>query len=421
MNREYREYYDLLRHELIPAYGCTEPCALAYAATVATHILGQFPEKMEVVCSSTIIKNVFSVDIPNANDLKGPRAAAILGALINSPEKKLCVLQSVGPEILVKARELYDSSFCTVRLQPDYDCLYIRVEVECQEDSAEVIIVNEHTNIISAKKNGKTLSHKDLEEVEIPNKDFLTVEGALDFAENCDISEIKEVLESQIANNTKISQEGLRGDYGLCVGKNLISFYGDSNVAVRARAMAAAGSDARMAGCVMPVVINSGSGNQGLTVSLPVIEYAAKLNVSHDKLLRALAFANLVSIRQKRNVGNLSAFCGAVHAAAGAASGICYLLGGSYEDVSNTISYTLGTIGGMICDGAKASCASKINEAIDTALMGMQLSMKKSKYLLHGDGLIKSDVETTINGFGKVGKEGMKETNEVVLNIMLDE
>ena len=417
--KDYSKYYNLLRYELIPAYGCTEPSALAYAASIAVSTLGCFPQRIEAFCSSSIIKNVFSVDIPNAQDLKGPKAAIILGALVAKPELKLCILQSVEEEQLKRAKDLYKTDFCSVTLQPEYESLYIRIIAKYEEHSSEVELIQEHTNIAFIKKDGIVISQNKIAGASIPDKSFLSVKNIIDFADNCDTSLITDLLDQQINDNSAIATEGLNNDYGVSVGKNLLNFYDASDVRIRARARAAAASDARMAGCIMPVVINSGSGNQGLTVSLPVIEYAKENNVSHDKLLRALIVSNLIAILQKRTVGNLSAFCGVVHAAAGAASGISYLSGGSFEDISNIINYTLGTIGGMICDGAKASCAAKISEALDAALMGMQLSSQK-KYFNDGDGLILSDVESTINNYGKVGKDGMKTTNEVVLQLMLE-
>ena len=415
---DYSQYYDLLRYELIPSYGCTEPSALAYASALSVSTLGCFPEKIEAYLSSSIIKNVFSVDIPNAEDLKGPKAAIILGALIAKPELKLCILQRVSEEQLKKARILNKEDFCSVNLQNEYENLYIRIVAKCREHSCEVELIQEHTNISYIKKDGEVIKENSISRSNIPDKSFLSVRGIIDFADNCDTTLLEDILDEQINDNSAIADEGLNNEYGVSIGRNLINFYDSSDVRIRARAKTAAGSDARMAGCIMPVVINSGSGNQGLTVSLPVIEYAKENNVSHDKLLRALVVSNLIAVLQKRTVGNLSAFCGVVHAAAGAASGISYLTGGTYEDISNIITYTLGTVGGMICDGAKASCAAKINEALDCALMGMQLSRSK-RHLTNGDGLILSDVESTIDNFGIVGREGMKTTNEVVLQLML--
>ncbi len=413
------EFYNILRHELIPAFGCTEPGAVSYASAYAASVLGEKPDHMSVWCSVSVFKNVHSVGIPNSEHLKGISAAAILGVLISNPEDALCVLQDVTDDVRQEATRLYDSDFCKVHLAEDQDGLYIRVLVTKEGRSAEVTIVDEHTNIVSVKRNGKTvMSSKGGSGSGTPDKSFLTVQGILDFADRCDISKISDLLEKQISDNTAIAAEGLKGDYGINVGRNLLEESNSADVRIRARAMPAAGSDARMDGCLMPVVINSGSGNQGLTVSLPVVEYAKDLHSSHEKLLRALCVANLVAILQKKTVGNLSAFCGAVHAAAGAASGIVYLMDGGYNEIADVIAYTLGTIGGMICDGAKASCAAKISQAVDTALTGMHLAMK-GKHLSEGDGLITKDIETTIENYGKVGRDGMSETNKVVLELML--
>lgn len=414
----YTKYYDLLKKELVPAYGCTEPATLAYASALASSLLESFPIEISVECSSSVIKNVFSVSIPNAKDMRGPRAAVILGAIISDPSLELCVLQSISEEQLKKAHTLYDEGFCSVRLANNYDCLYIKVVAKTEYNSIEVEIMNEHTNVVSIKKNGIAIETSCIKKKSSSDKSFLSVKGIIDFADNCDVFLIKDLLEREIEYNTEISKNGLINDWGISIGKNLMQFYDNSDIRIRARAHAAAASDARMAGCVLPVIINSGSGNQGLTVSLPVIEYAKAYDISYEKLLRGLAVSNLIAILQKRTVGNLSAFCGAVHAAAGAACGICYMTDGSYGDIASIISFTLGTVGGMICDGAKSSCAAKISEALDTALMGLQLA-KKKKSLNAGDGLIAGDIEKTIDNYGKVGRDGMNITNEVVLNLML--
>ncbi|MBR1919978.1 MAG: serine dehydratase subunit alpha family protein [Spirochaetales bacterium] len=423
-SEELEKYYDILDYELIPAYGCTEPSALAYAAAYAASVLGSRPTRIEAYCSSSIIKNVHSVDIPNARTLKGARAAVILGALMANPEEKLCILQHVTPEVLEEAERLFAEGFCTVSLVPDVDGLFIRIVASTESDNAEVEIIREHTNVSLVMKNGRVLEQAKIrseQDESVPDRSFLSVQGIIDFADSCDIGRIAPVLENQIKDNLAIANEGLHGDYGASIGKNLMDMYGRGDVRILARAAAAAGSDARMSGCVMPVVINSGSGNQGITVSVPVVEYALKYQIPHEKLLRALAVANLVAILQKRTVGNLSAFCGAVHAAAGAGCGIAYMLGYGYEAMSNVISYTLGTIGGMLCDGAKASCAAKISQALDTAITGLQLSVDYGKSFHSGDGLVKENVEKTIDSFGVVGKYGMTKTNEVVLETMLEQ
>lgn len=418
MSDKYSRFYKLLRQELVPAYGCTEPSALAYAAAYCVSVLGTLPDKVVVYLSGSVIKNIHSVGIPNAEMLKGPRAAAILGLIIGRPEDKLCILKDVQIKDIERAKELYYSDFCEIKLKNDYDGLYISVYTEKNNNSAEVTIEKEHTRVTSVKKNGKEIESHEVDHDTLVFKDNITLNDIIVFADNCNINEVSDVLELQIYDNTNIANEGLTGKYGVSIGKEILDLYGNDDVRVRSKAMAAAASEARMNGCVMPVVINSGSGNQGITASLPVIEFAKEYNVSHEKLLRSLCVANLVAIMQKKTVGNLSAFCGAVHAAAGAASGIAYLKGYSYKEISDTITYTLATIGGMICDGAKTSCAAKISQAIDTALMGLQLSIQ-GRHFESGDGLVKDSVEETIETYGIVGQKGMKKTNEVVLNLML--
>ncbi len=412
-------YFKILQNELILALGCTEPAAVAYAAASATEILKKKPERIELFCSGSIIKNVHSVNIPNVSELKGVKAAAAIGAVIGSTEKKLCILEKVTSEQIIEASSLLNGGNCSCSLVTDVNELYIRVLLHCGEETAEVTVEGTHTNVVQAKHNGNVIVHGEYAQDCKLNTAALTLQDALEFAEKCDIAKLVPLLQTQVDANTAISNEGLCNDYGVNVGRNLLEFYGNADVRIRARAAAAAGSDARMGGCTMPVVINSGSGNQGITVSLPVIEYALELGASKEKLYRALVFANLTAILQKRTLGNLSAFCGAVHAAAGAACGIAFLMGGNYEDCANVVAYTLGTIGGMLCDGAKASCAAKISQAIDTALVGLQISMKKHCGFRNGDGLIRENVEQTIESFSIIGREGMRETNEKILEIML--
>lgn len=415
----FEEYIAILQYELVPAFGCTEPAAVAFAAACAAELLQKKPDRIDLYCSGSIIKNVHSVTIPNAGGLKGVEAAAALGAAIGTPEKQLCILEDISPAQIAQAAERIQSGACKCYLANDVDELYIRVRMTGRNESAEVTVEGSHTNVVLAKHNGTTVLRDRYERHSTPDKSSLTLKEAFQFAAECDISRIAPLMRRQAEENTAISREGLRSDYGVNVGRSLLEFYGSADVRVRARAAAAAGSDARMNGCTMPVVINSGSGNQGMTVSLPVVEYAAELDVDQETLYRALALANLTAILQKRSLGNLSAFCGAVNAAAGAACGIAYLLGGDYEDCANIVTYTLGTIGGMICDGAKSSCAAKISQALDTALVGMQISMQKHRGFQSGDGLVRENVEQTMESFGIVGRDGMRCTNEKVLEIMI--
>ncbi len=420
----YNTYLDILKHELQPALGCTEPIAIAYAAAKAREALGDMPQSIAVSCSGNIIKNVKGVIVPNAGGLRGIEVAATLGVVGGDPTKKLEVLVDVTQEDIRRTKQLVAASYCTCSLANNVPALFIRV-VACKgEDQATVTIENSHTNITSIIKNDELLyaSHRPTEEttVEEDLRGQLSVSSIIEFAEMVRTEDVQAVLERQIACNEAIAQEGLANNYGIGVGRTLLKRYDASDVRIRARAKAAAGSDARMSGCPMPVVINSGSGNQGITVSLPVIEYAKELNASQEELYRALTVANLVAIHQKKYIGSLSAFCGAVCAATGAASGISYLHGGRLEAISKTIIDTLANVGGIVCDGAKPSCAAKISSALDAAILGFEMGTGEGRAFNDGEGLVKHDVEATIQSFGRVGKDGMRTTDQEILHIMME-
>lgn len=421
--RIYDEYVSILRNELIPALGCTEPIAIAYASAKARQVLGRMPERLELWCSGNIIKNVKGVVVPNSGGLQGIDVAGILGVVGGCADKELEVLESITPEAIEKTKALLRQNFCSCHLIENVENLFIVAKVFAGEDSAEVEIASRHTNITRLVKNGQELDveqHVQFAEHQGKklDKSLLNVKDILEFADCVKIEDIHDVLENQIQMNSAISQEGLRGSYGAEVGKTLLKYYGD-DIKVRARAAAAAGSDARMGGCSMPVVINSGSGNQGMTVSLPVIEYANELGVSREKLYRALVVSNLISIHQKKYIGSLSAYCGAVSAACGSGAAITYLFGGDLADVSRTITNTIGNVGGIVCDGAKSSCAAKIASAVDAAIMAVYMT-ENSKTFQAGEGLVKNDVEGTIESIGRVGREGMKSTDVEILNIMIE-
>lgn len=421
--RIYDEYVSILRNELIPALGCTEPIAIAYASAKARQVLGRMPERLELWCSGNIIKNVKGVVVPNSGGLQGIDVAGILGVVGGCADKELEVLESITPEAIEKTKALLRQNFCSCHLIENVENLFIVAKVFAGEDSAEVEIASRHTNITRLVKNGQELDveqHVQFAEHQGKklDKSLLNVKDILEFADCVKIEDIRDVLENQIQMNSAISQEGLRGSYGAEVGKTLLKYYGD-DIKVRARAAAAAGSDARMGGCSMPVVINSGSGNQGMTVSLPVIEYANELGVSREKLYRALVVSNLISIHQKKYIGSLSAYCGAVSAACGSGAAITYLFGGDLADVSRTITNTIGNVGGIVCDGAKSSCAAKIASAVDAAIMAVYMT-ENSKTFQAGEGLVKNDVEGTIESIGRVGREGMKSTDVEILNIMIE-
>jgi len=417
----YENYLSILKHELVPALGCTEPIAIAYASAKAVQALGEFPQSIEMHCSGNIIKNVKGVTVPNSSGMKGIDVAAILGAVGGNPDQALEVLKNVTQKDIDRTKELLEQKICSCSLEENVANLYIRARVLKGEHFAEVTIVNHHTNITKIEKDGNILLENPVKEEEASpeiDKSKLTVKDILDFADQVKISDVEEVLERQIQMNSAISQEGLDNNYGAQIGKTLMHTWG-KGVITRACARAAAGSDARMGGCSMPVVINSGSGNQGITVSLPLVVYAEEWDISRPKLYRSLVVSNLIAIHQKYYIGSLSAYCGAVSAACGAGAGITYMYGGNYEQVSLTIINTLGNVGGIVCDGAKPSCAAKIASSVDAALMAFHLSIQ-NKSFLPGEGIIKGDVEETIKSMGYIGRVGMRETDTEILNIMID-
>lgn len=417
-----KNYLQILREELRPALGCTEPIAVAFCAAKAAQLLGTTPDHMELWCSGNIIKNVKAVVVPNSGGLKGPEIAAILGALGGDCNRELEVLEAVGPDHIAAVKELYNRGFCTCHLAPNVENLYIRVLVCRGEETAEVEVSDTHTNITGLWKNGRQLPLERQTGSQAAgdsrgDRSLLNLQDILDFADAVDVNLVSSLLDTQITLNTAIAEEGLNHDYGARVGKTLLNVYGN-DVQVRARARAAAGSDARMNGCPMPVVINSGSGNQGMTVSLPVIEFARELGASQETLYRALIVSNLVALYQKHYIGRLSAYCGAVSAACGSGAAITYLYGGSYEQICKTVTNTIANIGGIVCDGAKSSCAAKIASALDAAIMAHHMAMKDEVFL-PGEGLVGADADTTIKNIGLMGRIGMKRTDEEILNIML--
>ena len=421
----YDAYVAILKTELVPALGCTEPIAIAFAAAKARDVLGSFPETIRVEASGNIVKNVQGVTVPNSGGLKGIDVAATLGAVGGDAEIGLEALSKITEEQIKKAKQLVDSGFCTCSLVDGKDNLYIRVTAKSGEDTAVVVVSEKHTNITYIEKNGNVLI--DVKSTGVKNdagneanKSLLSVRDIIRFADEVNIDDVRAVIERQIEYNTAISKEGLAREYGAKIGRTLEKLYDKNDVRVRARAAAAAGSDARMSGCPLPVVINSGSGNQGMTVSLPVIEYAKEWNVPHDKLIRALVLANLIALLQKRYIGSLSAFCGAVCAATGAGCGITYLHGGDEDAVARTITNTLADVGGIVCDGAKPSCAAKIASAVDAAILGFELGSHEGVAFKSGEGLVKESAEDTIRSFGRMGREGMRSTDTEILHIMLE-
>ena len=416
----YASYVQILKEELVPAMGCTEPIALAYGAAKAREVLGAMPDRVVIGASGSIIKNVKSVIVPNTNGLKGIPAAATAGIVAGKSEKKLEVIAEVTPEEIAGMRTFMDIVPIEVHHFHNGLTFDIIVTVYKGESYAKVRIVNFHTNIVHIEKDGEILHKVEVDgesEEGLTDRSFMNLADILDFANTVDIADIDATITRQIEYNTAISNEGMTGKWGSAVGKILMDTYGNG-IMNRAKAVAAAGSDARMNGCEMPVIINSGSGNQGITTSLPVIEYAKELGVDKEKMYRALVLANLVTIHQKTTIGRLSAFCGAVSAGAGAGAGIAYLLDGSLEAISHTVVNAIATTGGMVCDGAKSSCATKIATAIDAAILGYHM-YKAGKDLQPDDGIVGETPEHTIANVGRMAKLGMKETNEEIIKIMI--
>ena len=420
-NPKYSAYIKNLEEELVPAMGCTEPIALAYCAAKAREVLGAMPEKVVIGASGSIIKNVKSVIVPNTDHMKGIPAAAAAGIVAGDPGKELEVIAQVTKEQIAQMRAFLETVPITVEHIDNGLTFEIVVTVFKGESYAKVRIVNYHTNIVLIEKNGEVLMRVEVNgegESGLTDRSVLNLADILDFAETLNVEDVKSVLDRQIQYNSAIAEEGLRGNYGSNIGSVLLQTYGDSSVMVRAKAMAAAGSDARMNGCELPVIINSGSGNQGMTTSLPVIEYAKELKVSDEKLYRALALANLVTIHQKTSIGRLSAFCGAVSAGAGAGAGIAYLLGADLDGISHTVANAIATTGGIVCDGAKASCASKIATSVEAGILGYNMHVRNQDFQ-PDDGLVGEDPEETIANIGRLGKQGMKSTNEEIIKIMV--
>ena len=421
----YQDYVNILKEELVPAMGCTEPIAIAYAAAVLRETLGRPAERMEVEASGNIIKNVKSVFVPGTGGLRGIPAAAAAGMAAGDPSLDLEVLSQIGEAEQARIREYLACTPITVKLADSPLIFDILVRAWAGEDSALVRIANYHTHIVRIEKNGAVLKDLPVQaaaEEGLTDKSVLSVRSILEFAREADLSDVEETLSRQIRFNTAIAQEGLRGDYGANIGQVLLSAYGD-DVKIRAKAMAAAGSDARMNGCGLPVVIVSGSGNQGLTASLPVIEYAKELGADQETLYRALLVSDLITIHLKAEIGRLSAYCGAVSAGCGSGAGIAYLYGKDkpeealLKDVSHTIVNSLAVVSGMVCDGAKASCAAKIASAVDAGILGFTMYQQGQQFR-GGDGIISKGVEETIHNIGLLATQGMRETDREILDIM---
>ena len=417
----YDSYVEILKEELIPAMGCTEPIAIALAAAKARDALGRIPERCQAEVSGNIIKNVKAVTVPNTGGLKGIEASVAAGAVAGRADLELEVLSQVTPQEIEAMREFLETREIKVIPATGDRVFYIKVTVWAEGHSACCEIVDYHTNIILIQRDEEVLFHAEPTEGGKPeqtDRSVLNVEEIVRFADRLDVADVEEILSRQIAYNSAISAEGMTGKWGAAIGTTLRHLYGD-DAALRAKAAAAAGSDARMSGCEMPVVIVSGSGNQGMTTSLPVIEYARDMKATDEELYRALAVANLVTIHQKTGIGRLSAFCGAVSAGCGAAAGIAYLRGGRFDIIAHTIANTLAICSGMICDGAKPSCAAKIASAVDAGLMGYNMYLNGGHQFVDGEGIIQKGVENTIVNVGRLARQGMRRTDEEILDIMV--
>ena len=417
----YRTYVQILKDELVPAMGCTEPIAIAYAGAVARKTLGALPERVEVAVSRNIIKNVKSVVVPHTGGLRGIEAAAAAGIVAGDAAKELEVISHVEQEDIEAMGTFLKEVPCSV-CEASSDLIFdIQITLYHGEDRASVRITDFHTNLVHVSRNGEILLAKEItgkEESALADKSTLTIEKIFAFAKEVALADVREVLERQVRYNMAIAEEGLCGNYGANIGKVLLATYGDQDVKVRAKAMAAAGSDARMNGCERPVVINSGSGNQGITASVPIVVFAKELQVSEETMYRALVISNLATIHIKEGIGRLSAYCGAVGAGCGCGAGIAYLYGDGKKEGEHAIVNGLAIVSGMICDGAKASCAAKIASSVDAGILGYFM-YKNGQQFIGGDGIVKKGVENTIRCVGKLASEGMLETDREIVHLMI--
>ena len=416
----YNAYIRVLQQELVPAMGCTEPIAVAYAAAVAASQLPSRAERVGIIVSSNIIKNVKSVIVPNTGGLHGLEAAAAAGIIAGDPEKKLLVISQVTKQQQKEiAAYLQEAEFAVEESQSG-ELFDIQIVLEGAGHTSQCRITGEHTNVVLIQGDGNTVLERSIEvsmEEENRDKALLSVEKIVEFADTVEIRDVKDVLDRQIQCNMAIAEEGLTNDYGARIGQVLLKTRGD-DVVTRAKAYAAAASDARMNGCDLPVVINSGSGNQGITSSVPVIIYARDMGASDEMLYRALTVSNLITLHLKSGIGPLSAYCGAISAGCGAAAGVTYLYGGKFREIAHTVVNAIAINSGVICDGAKASCAAKIASAVEAGILGMEMFRQGSQFV-GGDGIVSKGVENTIHNVSRLASEGMRKTDAEIIKIML--
>lgn len=420
----YDNYLKILQEELVPATGCTEPIAIAYGAAKARELLGVLPESVLVEASGNIIKNVKSVVVPNTNSLKGIEAAAAAGIVAGQSDKILEVISEVTPAQRAEIRAYLADHPIVVKPAEGDKVFDILITLRAGNNHVKLRISDYHTHIVYIEKNGEVLfqsgevlsdSARDM----LTDRSCLSVEGVLDFASTCNLEDVRALIERQIDYNYAIAEEGMRHSWGANIGSVLKEHYG-VGIYSRARYMAAAGSDARMSGCEMPVIIVSGSGNQGITASVPVVEYAKELNVSRDQMVRAVLLSDLLTIHLKTGIGRLSAYCGAVSAGCSAGAAIAYLHGGGFREIAHTLVNSLAIVSGMICDGAKASCAAKISAAVDAGLVGYSM-FRSGQQFRGGDGIVTKGVEETIRNIGRLGRLGMRETDREIIRIMTNQ
>ena len=418
----YGAFVHILKGELVPAMGCTEPIALAYAAALARETLGKMPDSIAIRASGNIVKNVKSVVVPHTGGLRGIAAAVAAGVVAGKAVDELEVISNVTPSQVAQISSYMAKTPISISEAADSNCVFfLGVTVRCENEEAEVCIAGYHTNVVLVRKGNEILRQLDYsEDGPDPSQEYslLSVERIVEFAHCVNLADVREPLARQIAYNTAVAQAGLEGNWGARIGKILLCSYGD-NIANRARAWAAAGSDARMNGCELPVVINSGSGNQGMTASLPVIVYARAMAMEEDTLYRALVVSNLVTIHLKTGIGRLSAYCGVISAGSGAGAGIAYLHGSGYSEIASTIINALAINSGVICDGAKASCAAKISSAVDAGLLGLRMMQHGSEFK-SGDGIVDACVESTIRNVCLLAREGMRETDKTIIGLMTE-
>lgn len=417
----YQAYCDILKEELRLAMGCTEPIAIAYSASIARNYLTAEPTEIRIGLSGNIIKNTKSVVVPATGGMHGIAAAVVAGTVANKPELVLEVLSSLTEADVPKMKSLMEGCPIEVGELDTTHIFEILIQMRNESEEVKVRLLDRHTNLVYVEKNGEVLVRNEAEEEDggiKTDRTLLTVENIVNFADEVNLDDVRKLLELQISCNMAIAEEGMKNNYGACIGK-VIYKNGNCSLADKARAFAAAGSDARMNGCELPVCIISGSGNQGMTASIPVVIYAKELGKSEEEMLRALVLSDLITTHLKTGIGCLSAYCGAISAGCGAGAGIAYLQGGRFKEVAHTIVNSLAILSGTICDGAKSSCAAKIAMAVESGILGYEMYCNGQQFY-GGDGIITKGVENTIKNVGQLAREGMAGTDKEIIKIMLD-